>query len=77
MLPAHVDYLVPKKGEVMLVPCEGSVTVLLVPLAFCFHETFRKVASVRVLNCLNSTRNLKVPMEEGEWMQAQMDSILS
>lgn len=77
MLPTCVDYLMPKKGEVTLGPCGGIVTVLLVSLASCFHETFRKVASLRVLNYLNLTRNLKVTVEEGEWMQAQMDSIVS
>lgn len=77
MLPACVDYLMPKKGEVMLVPCGGIVMVLLVSLVSCFRETFRKVASLTVLNCLNLTRNLKVTVEESEWVQAQMHSIMS
>jgi len=77
MLPACVDYLVPKKGEVRLVPRGGVFTDLLVSLDSCFRETVRKVASLRVLNCPNLTRNLKLTVEEGEWMQAQMDSMTS
>lgn len=56
ILPACVGYLMPKR---VLVLCGSIIKVLLVSLASCFHETFRKVASLRVLNCLNMNRNLK------------------
>lgn len=77
MLPARVGYVMPQKGTAMLVSCGGDVTVLLVPLASCFHKTFRKVASLRVLNCLNLTRNPRATVEGDEWMQAQIDSSIT
>lgn len=76
MLLLSVDYLVPRK--VKLHWC--LVKALLQPsshLTLHFHETFKEVAFLRVFSCLNFTITFRFLVKEGEWMQAQMNSIMS
>lgn len=54
-----------------------ALLVLLVSLAFHTHETFKEVASLRVFSCLNFTITFRFLHKEGEWMRAQMNSIMS
>lgn len=77
MFPPSVDYWVPKKGDAILVRHGGIVTVFLTFLAFHFHETLKEVAFLRAFSCLNFTITVRFLVKEGEWMQAQMNSIMS
>lgn len=74
MLPLSVDYLKPRKVELHWCLIKALLQPSS-PLTFHFHETFKEVASLRVFSCLNFTITFRFLVKE--WMQAQMNSIMS